>query len=81
MKNIGTVCLRNYVKDVYKNNEVVNVKNCTHFVFSLEKYKFVILKWFNMGIVLNHGNLWFSCVNSPESAVCHVTGINNEYGL
>ena len=26
-----------------------------------------------------HGNLWFPCVNSPESAVCHVTGINSEH--
>ena len=45
------------------------------FLFSVEKYKFDIPKWLNMGIVLIHGNLWFSCVNSSESAVCHVTGI------
>ena len=50
-------------------------------MFSVEKYKFVIPKWLNMGIVLNHGNLWFSCVKFPESAVCHVTGINNEHRL
>ena len=73
--------LRNYIKGVYINNAVVNAKNCTLFVFPLEKYKFVIPTWFNLGIVLNHGNLWFSCVKSSESAVCHVTGINNEYRL
>ena len=56
-------------------------KKCTLFVFSLEKYKFDIPKWLNMSIVLNDGNLWLSCVNSPEAAVCHVTGINNEYRL
>ena len=50
------------------------------FVF-LEKYKFIIPKWLNMGIVLNQSNHWFSCVYFPESAVCHVTGINNEYRL
>ena len=51
------------------------------FVFSLEKDKFVIQKWLNMVIVLINGNHWFSCVNSPESAVCHVTGINNEHSI
>ena len=30
------------------------------------------------GIVLIHCNLLFPCINSPESAACHVTGINNE---
>ena len=59
----------------------MSVKKCTVFVFSVEKNKFVIPKWLNMGIVLIHGNLWFSCVNSPESAVCHVTGINNGHRL
>ena len=49
--------VRNYVKGVHKNNAVVNVKNCTLFVFSLEKYKFVIPKLLNMSMVLNHGNL------------------------
>ena len=44
-------------------------------LFSVEKYKFYIPKWLNMGVVLIHGKLWFSYVNSPESAVCHVTGI------
>ena len=66
---------RNYVKAVHKNNAVVSLKKCTLFLFSLEKYKFYIRKWLNMGIVLINGDLWFSCVNSPESAVCHVTGI------
>ena len=51
------------------------------FLFSVEKYKFDIPKWLNMGIILIHGNLWFSCVNSPESAVCHVTDVNNEHKL
>ena len=72
---------RNYVKGVHKNIAIMNAKNCTLFVFPLEKYKFVIPKWLNMGIVLNYGNLWFSCVNSPKSAVCHVSSINNENWL
>ena len=50
-------------------------------VYSLEKYDFFIPKWLNIDKVLIHGNLWFLCVNSPESAVCHVTGINNEHRL
>ena len=31
-----------------------------------------------MSIVLIYGNLLFPCVDFPESAVCHVTGIKNE---
>ena len=30
-----------------------------------------------MGIELIYGNLWFPCVNSLESAVCHKTGNGN----
>ena len=59
----------------------MSVKNKYFFLFCVEKYKFVIPKWLNMVIVLMHGNLWFSCVKFPESAVCHVTGINNEHRL
>ena len=32
-----------------------------------------------MDKVLIHGNLLFPCVNSPELAVCRVTGFNNEH--
>ena len=32
-------------------------------------------------IVLIHGIFWFPCVNSPESAVCYMTGINIGKGL
>ena len=71
--------LANYVKGVHENNSVVNVEKM--YIFFLEKHKFVIPKWLNMDIILIYGNLWFPCVNSPESAVCHVTGINNEHIL
>ena len=31
--------------------------------------------------MIKYGHSTYSCVNSPEAAVCHMTGINNEHRL
>ena len=67
--------MRNYVKGVHKTTQY------TFGGFLQKSMIFFIQKWLNIDKVLIHGNLWFLCVNSPESTVCQVTGIINEQRL
>lgn len=63
--------LRSCVKNTHKERNYKSLKN---FDFFLRKIIKLVSK--NTGRELFYGDFWFAFVNTSESAICYVTGIN-----